>query len=86
MDINAIAVIGLLAGACTTASFLPQVIKTIRVKETKDISLLMYIVLATGILLWTIYGILIKDFPVILANSISLVLASIILVLKIKYG
>ena len=86
MDINAIAVIGLLAGTCTTISFLPQVIKTVRAKETKDISLLMYIVLAAGILLWTVYGILIKDFPVILANSISFVLAAVILTLKIKHG
>ena len=68
MDINYIAIIGLIAGTCTTISFLPQVIKTIKIKETKDISISMYIVLATGILLWMIYGILIKDLPVILAN------------------
>ena len=86
MDINYIAIIGLIAGTCTTISFLPQVIKTIKIKETKDISISMYIVLATGILLWMIYGILIKDLPVILANSISFVLAIIVLILKIKYG
>ncbi len=86
MDINYIAVIGLIAGTCTTVSFLPQVIKTFRTKETKDISLSMYIVLATGILLWTIYGILIESLPVILANAVSFVLANIILTFKIKYG
>ena len=86
MDINYIAIIGLIAGTCTTISFLPQVIKTIKTKKTKDISISMYIVLATGILLWMIYGILIKDLPVILANSISFVLAIIVLILKIKYG
>ncbi len=86
MDINYIAIIGLIAGTCTTISFLPQVIKIIKTKETKDISISMYIVLATGILLWTIYGILTKDFPVILANSISFVLSVIVLILKIKYG
>ncbi len=86
MDINYIAIIGLIAGTCTTISFLPQVIKIIKTKETKDISISMYIVLATGILLWMIYGILIKDLPVILANSISFVLAIIVLILKIKYG
>ncbi len=86
MDINYIAIIGLIAGTCTTISFLPQVIKTFRTKETKDISLSMYIVLATGIFLWTIYGILIESLPVILANSISFVLATIILILKKKYG
>ena len=86
MDINIIAVIGLVAGTCTTLSFLPQLSKTLRTKETKDLSLSMYIVLATGMLLWTIYGILISAFPVILANAVSLVFALIILCLKLKYG
>ena len=86
MDINYIAVIGLIAGTCTTVSFLPQVMKTIKTKETKDLSLSMYVVLAAGILLWTIYGILIEAFPVILANAVSFVFAAIILILKIKYG
>jgi MtN3 and saliva related transmembrane protein len=86
MDINYFSLIGLAAGTCTTISFLPQVIKTFKTKETKDLSLSMYIVLVTGMLLWTIYGILIKDFPVILANSISLLLATTVLILKVKYG
>lgn len=86
MDFSYITIIGLLAGTLTTISFFPQVIKTIKTKETKDLSLTMYIVLATGIFLWTTYGVLIKDVPVILANSISFVLASIILILKIRYG
>lgn len=86
MVMNYMSVIGLLAGACTTLSFLPQAIKTFRTKETRDISLSMYIILAAGILLWIIYGMLIRDFPVILANSISFVLVSIILILKVKHG
>lgn len=86
MDFNYIALIGLAAGTCTTLSFLPQLIKTIRIKETKDLSLSMYIVLATGMLLWTIYGIMISAFPVVLANAVSLVFALIILGLKLRYG
>ncbi len=86
MDINSIAIIGLVAGTCTTLSFFPQVIKTIKTKRTKDLSLSMYIILATGLFLWTIYGFLIHAFPVLLANSISFVLAAFILFLKIKYG
>jgi MtN3 and saliva related transmembrane protein len=86
MKINYISVIGLLAGTLTTLSFLPQVVKTARTKETKDLSLSMYIVLATGIFLWTIYGILIGAIPVILANGISFILATIVLIFKIKYG
>jgi MtN3 and saliva related transmembrane protein len=86
MDINYIAVIGLIAGTFTTISLFPQLIKTIRIKETKDISLLMYIILAAGMFLWIIYGMLIKSLPVILANSVSFILAAIILILKIKHG
>ncbi len=86
MDINYIAIIGLIAGTCTTISFLPQVIKIIKTKETKDISISMYIILATGMLLWIIYGIFIEALPVILANTISFVFATIVLSLKIRYG
>lgn len=86
MDMNYVSLIGLIAGTCTTISFLPQVIKIARSKETKALSLPMYIVLATGIFLWTVYGIFTGDMPIVLANSISLVLALTVLILKIKYG
>jgi MtN3 and saliva related transmembrane protein len=86
MNINYITIIGLIAGTCIAISFLPQVTKTIKTKETKDISILMYIILVTGILLWLIYGILIKDLPIIFANSLTFILATIVLILKIKYG
>ncbi len=86
METNYIAIIGLIAGTCTTMSFFPQAIKTYRTKATKDISLSMYIVLAIGLITWTIYGILIEAFPVILANSVSFVLAAFILTLKLKHG
>ena len=86
MNIDYIVVIGLIAGACTTVSLLPQVIKTIRIKETKDISLSMYIILSIGLFLWIFYGALINALPIILANTFSLILAVIILILKMKYG
>ena len=82
---NPITIIGLLAGTFTTIAFLPQLIKTLKLKETKDLSLWMYIILCSGVFLWLVYGLLIKDLPIIAANSISLVLASIILFYKIKY-
>jgi MtN3 and saliva related transmembrane protein len=78
--------LGFIAAACTTMAFLPQVIKTCRLKETRDISLVMYIVLVTGISLWALYGILIGDYPVSIANGITLILAVIILISKIRYG
>ena len=78
--------IGVLAGICTTGSLLPQVIKTIRTRNTKDISLLMYVLLTIGVVLWVAYGFLLKEFPIIIANGTSLILTVSILVLKIKHG
>jgi len=83
---NPITIIGLLAGTLTTIAFLPQLIKTLKLKETKDLSLWMYIILCTGVFLWLVYGLLIKDLPIIAANGISLILGSIILFYKLKYG
>ena len=81
-----ITIIGLLAATCTTIAFLPQVIKTVKTKKTNDISLLMYVILTTGILLWVVYGLLTIDLPIILANSITFVLALIVVMLKIIHG
>ena len=78
-------IIGLLAAFSTTSSFLPQAIKTIRTKDTSGISLSMYAVFTTGTLLWLIYGCMLPSFPVALANAITFVLATIILVYKVKY-
>ena len=80
-----VTILGLTAAFLTTGSFLPQVIKTIKTKKTEDISLVMYSILSVGILLWLIYGIWIKDFPIIIANFISFIFNITILFLKIKY-
>ncbi|MBU1148977.1 SemiSWEET transporter [Patescibacteria group bacterium] len=82
---NGITVIGLVAASLTTISFLPQALKTIRTKHTQDLSLSMYIVITSGILLWLVYGFLIMDWPIILANAITLVFSIIILIFKLKY-
>jgi MtN3 and saliva related transmembrane protein len=81
-----IGTIGLLAGFCTTVSFVPQLIKVATTKKVRDISLHMYAVLATGIFLWLVYGILIGEFPVIVANAVSFVLCALILMYKVVYG
>ncbi|OQY09905.1 MAG: hypothetical protein B6I28_02095 [Fusobacteriia bacterium 4572_132] len=77
--------IGFFAAFCTTISFLPQAIKTIKTKDTSGISLEMYILFTLGVFSWLIYGILVKDKPLIIANIITFILASIILGLKIKH-
>jgi len=81
-----VTLIGSLAAIFTTSAFLPQVIKTWKTKRTQDISLLTYLILTTGLLLWFIYGLMIQDFPLILANGISCLLSSSILIFKLKHG
>jgi MtN3 and saliva related transmembrane protein len=78
--------LGLVAGGITTASFLPQVVQTWRSKSAKDLSLPMYATLSAGILLWIAYGLCIGSFSVILANSLSLILNILILLMKIRFG
>ena len=80
-----IKIIGYIAAILTTSAFIPQAVKTIKTKHTKDLSLTMYIALTTGILLWLIYGIFLKDLPIVLANGITFIFTFIILVLKIKH-
>lgn len=82
--INWIESIGLLAGICTTCAFLPQVIHVVRTQSTRDISLLMYIILCSGVGLWFIYGLFLSSLSIVLANGVTFVLAFIILILKIK--
>jgi len=82
----AVRAIGLLAGLCTTAAFLPQVIKTLRSRSTRDISLGMFLVFTIGVALWLTYGLFVGDLPLILANGVTLVLAAAILVLKLRHG
>ncbi|NQT27348.1 SemiSWEET transporter [candidate division KSB1 bacterium] len=78
-------ILGSIAAVCTTIAFLPQAIKTIKTKHTKDLSLSMYTLLNLGIFLWFCYGILIKEVPVILANGITWIFTMTILALIIKY-
>lgn len=83
MDI--VTIIGFVAATCTVVSFAPQAIKSIKTKHTKDLSLGMCSMLVIGMFLWLVYGILVKNLPIIIANGISLLFAFTVLVLKIKY-
>jgi len=78
-------VLGLVAGALTTISFLPQLVKIIKNKSARDVSLLMFLIFTIGISLWLVYGILTLTLAIIIANSVTLVLALSILILKVKY-
>lgn len=80
-----ITILGLLAGALTTTSFIPQVVKAWRSRSTKDVSLWMFLLLTIGVMMWVAYGFFIGSLPVIMTNVVTLVLVVILLVLKIKY-
>ncbi|MEL6223886.1 MAG: SemiSWEET transporter [Cyanobacteria bacterium J06626_14] len=82
---NLVTALGLVAGTLTTAAYLPQLIKTWRSKSAGDISWSMLITLCLGIVLWLVYGVYVHDIPVILANIVTLLLTSFILILKIRY-
>jgi MtN3 and saliva related transmembrane protein len=77
--------IGLIAGLLTTTAFIPQVVKIYRTKSGNDISARMFSLFSAGIVLWLIYGILLRSLPLILSNAITLALSLTILALKIRY-
>jgi MtN3 and saliva related transmembrane protein len=79
-------IIGLGAAICTTSSFLPQVIKAWRSRSTHDISAGMFVLQTTGNSMWLLYGALISDLPLVVANAITLGLVAAILGLKLRYG
>lgn len=78
--------IGLVAGTLTSVAAIPQVIKTAQTRHVRDISIWQPLLLAFGVSLWMIYGILIKDTPLILANIIPLGCNVILTAMKICYG
>lgn len=77
-------ILGYVAAFCTTCSFVPQVIQTLRTRDTRAISLGMYSFFVFGVSMWLIYGLLIRDLPIIVANTVTLVLSATILLLKIR--
>lgn len=82
---DAVTGLGYLAGALTTIAFVPQLTRTWKTKSAEDISFGMLLTFTIGVLLWLIYGLLIRSPPVVLANVVTLILASAILALKIKW-
>jgi len=77
--------IGIVAGTLTSIAAIPQVIKTLRTRHAKDISIWQPLLLAVGVALWMVYGILIHDLPLILANITPLACNGILCGLKIYY-
>lgn len=85
MSREVVDILGLIAGTLTTIAFLPQLYKTWQSKSANDVSSVMMITFCIGVFLWFIYGLAIQAMPVIVANAVTLVLALLILLLKIRY-
>lgn len=81
-----VSLMGLAAGICTTAAYVPQVLKTWRSRSTSDISLAMFLVMVTGVTLWIGYGIALGDWLIVGANAATLFLTGIVLLLKLRHG
>lgn len=85
MNIELSTIIGHFAALFTTIAYLPQVIRVVKTKSTHDISLGMFLLMALGITLWFIYGLMIMEWPLILCNGTTILLVLIILYYKIRY-
>ncbi len=78
-------IIGFIAGTLTTIAFFPQAVRIHRTHHTHDLSLPMYVVFLTGVIFWFYYGFMVKSQPIIIANSVTIIVGSYILIMKIKY-
>jgi MtN3 and saliva related transmembrane protein len=82
---DTIVLVGYIAGTFTTISFIPQVARAWKLKETRDLSFAMLLLFALGVLLWALYGVWIGSIPIIAANVITFILILILLWMKINY-
>jgi MtN3 and saliva related transmembrane protein len=85
MALTTVDLIGFVAGALTTAAFVPQVAKSWRTRDLSGVSLRMYSLFTLGVALWLAYGIAVSSWPVIVCNAITLVLAGLVLALKLRH-
>ncbi|MGZ8421265.1 MAG: SemiSWEET family sugar transporter [Allosphingosinicella sp.] len=84
MDLSLATLVGIVAGLCSTSSFVPQVLKAWREGDTEAISKRMYIVTVGAFSLWIVYGVIIESWPIIAFNIASLILSGAILALKLR--
>jgi MtN3 and saliva related transmembrane protein len=78
-------IIGYIAAALTTASFVPQALHTFKTKDVRGISLGMYSAFTAGVAMWLVYGLMLSAWPIVIANAITVSLAASILVMKLRY-
>lgn len=78
--------LGYVGATLTTLAFVPQAVKIIRTRDTRSISLGMYLVFTAGVAFWFGYGLVLGSWPMIVSNAITFVLASVILAMKLRHG
>lgn len=78
--------LGAIAGILTTLAFVPQVWRVWRTRSTRDISLGMYLVFTAGVGFWLAYGLVLGAWPIVVANSVTLMLTGTVLALKLRHG
>lgn len=78
--------LGVIAGLCSMASFVPQIVKIVKERDASGISLRMYAVTTAGFICWTLYGALSGSWPVTLANAVCLALVIAILILRLRFA
>lgn len=78
--------VGLLAGFLTTIAFVPQVARIWRLKSARDVSLHTFVAFTVGVAMWLVYGVLMQQLPMILWNSVTLLLALAIVAMKLRFG
>ena len=77
--------VGYAAATLTTISFVPQVVRVIKLRSARDVSLGMFVIFSTGTFLWLVYGVLLHGWPLIAANGLTFVLSMTILILKLRF-
>jgi MtN3 and saliva related transmembrane protein len=83
---DTVTLVGYFAGTLTTISFVPQVLKAWKMRETRDLSLAMLVLFGIGIFLWTLYGFWVNSTPIIVANVVTFFLILVLLFLKCRYS
>lgn len=78
--------LGFIAAFCTTAAFVPQLARVLRLRSARDVSLPTFLMFSIGVFVWLLYGLYIGSKPVIASNGVTLILSVSILILKLRYG
>lgn len=84
MDV--VEIFGSIGAACTTLSFVPQVLQIWKTKSAKDVSLPMYLMFIVGIICWLVYGLMLNAWPIIIANAVTIMLALAVVMMKLRWG